>query len=162
MREKVWKPQVQIPPQLNYADMNERGERSGPLHIYGGPYNQNSVEEACKAWEVQAKYLINGNHAGKPPEISNASGPEYMLLFKDGLWRHATFRGLNGPPWFRVDFDGYPGVTGEVAYLHYQIHHKKRAHADAKHRLAAIEGELVLLCDRAEALTQEAHAKPKE
>ncbi len=114
---------VDVPLTLSTLDMNERGERSGPMDLYGPPYRKETIAKICKAWEVVDSYCTNPGIADAPPEITNASGPRYMLLFKDSVWRYASFGGLNGPPWFHCEFTGIHQdseecYTGELAWLY--------------------------------------------
>lgn len=113
-----------LPLGVNDRNMNERGERSGPLSIYGNEFDQKSVYAAFEAWGVVSYYLTNKTTSfmyDGIPTISREGGPRYVLLFGDGKWREASFGGINGPPWFRCGWEGVEAPNGEAAHLMFQL-----------------------------------------
>jgi hypothetical protein len=120
----------------NKVDVNPDGRRSGPLADYGNPRNPATVDAVLLAWGVKDRYLLNPAVGGKPPEVTYAGGPWYMLLFDDGLWRKATFQGINGPPWFSCDAEGVEAATGEIAWLYVRIATAEENVRAAERRLA--------------------------
>lgn len=144
------------PPGLNDVDMNERGERSGPLANYGTEFDKPNLllKRVFDAWEVKEAYLVNGyqSYDGPcTPKITSESGPAYMLRFGDGKWRFARFAGLNGPPWSYCPADGFEGKTGREAWLRYLIaiaegtlHHAERALEPSRRKLGTLRADLEL------------------
>lgn len=142
----------------NTKDMNENGQRKGPLWLYGNAFSHTSIDQAIKAWDVTETYLINPTIGNQVPPITSTSGPKYMMRFDDGLWRHVSFGGLNGEPWFFVEADGYEGETGEIAYLYMLLRSKKKAYRTAKAAYIKLETEFLNLHDRLQEL-KEAHIR---
>lgn len=111
-----------LPPGMPANDMDAAGDRSGPLEAYGPPNADETVERVLAAWGVRGRYLVNPATGGRPPRPDRAGGPIYMLLFADGLWRYASFIGVNGPPWFWCRWaGGVKAANGEAAYVEMKL-----------------------------------------
>lgn len=155
-----------LPKGLNDVDMNDRGERSGPVEIYGNAYEARSCYNAMKAWGVVAHHLLNPRpewtqaktELDRTPNPSKEGGPTFMLKFADGKWRYASFRGINGPPWFRVAWEGVEAPNGEAAHLMQQLE-------SAIERRKNLENEVAQQANRVaelKAQLAEAMKKPKQ
>lgn len=146
-KRTFWKGVV-VPPELNHVDMDDRGERSGPMTEYGPYFREHGtrvVQNILKAWGVENSWMINRRPDGDMPHITSEGGPEFMLLFKDGLWRYASFRGINGPPWYRCELHGWAGGSGEEAYLQMKLSYKFKHLAAKEEELAALKGEIAAM-----------------
>lgn len=146
MIAKKFNPGVVIPAGVNTVDMQYRGERSGPLYVYGTYFTDQDagrcVDAALAAWGVRDRYLVNPGPDGRTPRPTNHGGPCFMLLFADGLWRYASFAGINGPPWFRCELVGYPGPTGEAAHCRMQLEGRRRRLAYKQAEVAETRAEV--------------------
>lgn len=131
--------------EVNRVDMNENGVRICALSTYG----TNPVKAVMLAWGVVDSYLINPiiseDTVKRTPEPNWQSGPEYMLLFPDGLWRYASFCGINGPPWARCERDGYAASRGLCAWLKLRIAETIKVKDKLQLDLADCEKEIKLL-----------------
>lgn len=157
-----------LPEGVNAVDMNDRGERSGPVDIYGNAYEARSCYAAMRAWGVVAHHLLNPvpeykqwpgmTEEQKTPNPTREGGPTFMLKFADGKWRYASFRGISGPPWFRVAWEGVEAPNGEAAYLMQQLE-------SAVERRKNLEAEVAAQANRVaelKAQLAEAMKKPKQ
>lgn len=138
-----------MPDGLNDVDANvyeggSQGQRSCFLSDYGwpmkGPVGDDKVLRLIfKAWGVGDAYDIDLADGGRSREITNCSSRHYMLRFADGLWRFASFGGLNGAPMGHCELEGWPGKTGQEAHVRMLLDAQERNLAQAK---AALDREL--------------------
>lgn len=146
-KRTFWKGVV-VPPELNHVDMSDRGDRSGPMTEYGAYHDHHgagAIQRIFKAWAVRESWMINRRHDGGMPAVTNDGGPEFMLLFADGLWRYASFRGLNSPPWYRCELHGWAAGSGEEAYLQMRLSYKFKHLAAKEEELADLKGEIAAM-----------------
>lgn len=148
--------QVKIPPELNTTDMNERGERAGPVSAYGDPNNPETLRAVFRAWGVTDSWPVNPAPDGGAPPITCDGGASYVLRFGDGKWRRASFGGRDGTPWCRCDFEGVRAPSGEIAHVMLQILAKSDQAMRLWDELRAAEAELGALYERRRTLNEQA------
>lgn len=128
-----------LPRGINAEDMKADGSRWCMMHIYGPPYTHATMMQIMKVWEVKKWWLIardSTDGVTQMPKITNDGGPEFMLMFADGKWRHASFGGLNGPPCAACWSETWDGPNGEAAY-HSMMLARKIRHRESKEREVA-------------------------
>lgn len=124
------------------------GERRGDLSNFGSPYSQNTVMAVLRSWGVLKVWLTNPTglslHDGVPV-VTRDGGPRYMVLFPDNKWRYACFGGLNGPPSFYCQEEGYDAPNGESAHLMRSLDLAIRDRKLAEETLAVCQEEVASL-----------------
>ena len=138
-----------LPKGVNREDMKDNGDRTGPLYIYGGPFERQSIMNMLKAWDVKRWWLVN--HTGTQmydgwPGISTSGGPILMLLFGDGKWRYCRVGGMNGPPWFYCPWDGgIEAPNGEAAWRMHVLEQKIKNRVELEAQVKTLGDEISAL-----------------
>lgn len=134
-----------LPKGVNDVDMNESGQRSGPLDAYGDPYKLSTVYAILKAWGVVKVWLVNHTDSVLRdgfPTPTREGGPVFMALFPDGKWRYARFGGINGPPWSYCPWGGWEAPNGQAAYLTMVLEIAREKKANLENAVAVVATEV--------------------
>ena len=138
--------------EMNATDMNERGDRWCLMRSYGEYYTNGGkgcVRRILAAWDVVDQHLIEDG------EVTNDTGPTYMLRFRDGKWRYAYFGGINGSPCASCRYHGFEAPNGKAARIMDLLEM-------AINRRIRIENDLKIAQDKVAGLKEELSAAMRE
>lgn len=115
-----------LPKGLNAVDMCPNGTRFTLVDNYSDDAAHSRVisfNRICVAWDIVDMFLINPIPGPNriTPSITHQDGPEYMMLFKDEMWRYASFKGINSEPAARCEWEGVIASSGLAAWLKREI-----------------------------------------
>ena len=146
---------------MNNTDMSNlgSGRRWCMMRNYGeqgkDPADAKRVNEIIKAWGATAQFDIDNFQNDKPNAVTNNTSRHFLLLFDDGLWRQASFGGLNGPPCASCCAEGIRAPTGRIAWLVMCVHRTQ----DTMHRTEAAAKEAKAAYEEAQADAKKAWAE---